>query len=220
MDFVFFTVASAPDNLSLMQDGETTIIVSWTTPTPLGDTTEYRVYYTTVRNTETSTDANSSTISLTSLMPGRRYNISIVGLSDHLPSEPVTLSIYLGKHNNHFYLCFILILSFLVLIPRNISVTVKNVNTTTITLNVSVGNYNSKTSYNATVTWTVRLINCCNNKTDVGGFHIEGYVPTVEYSITNIYPESDYDIIVTITNAAGNVTSDNVDVTTMTTGKT
>ena len=97
MDFVFFTVASAPDNLSLMQDGETTIIVSWTTPTPLGDTTEYRVYYTTVGNTETSTDANSSTISLTSLMPGCRYNISIVGLSDHLPSEPVTSSIYLGK---------------------------------------------------------------------------------------------------------------------------
>ena len=124
----------------------------------------------------------------------------------------------ISSDNVHW--CFILFLFFLVLLPTNISVTVKNVTTTTISLNVSVGNYNSKTSYNATVTWTVRLINRCNNKTDVGGFHVEGYVPTVEYSITEIYPESYYNITVTITNAAGNVTSDNVDVTTMTTGKT
>ena len=117
-------------------------------------------------------------------------------------------------------MCFTLFLSFVVRLPETISVTVKNVNTTTISLNVSVGNYNSKTSYNTTVTWTVRLINRCNNKTDVGGFHIEGYVPTVEYSITNIYPESDYNITVTITNAAGNATSEIVNVTTMTTGKT
>ena len=78
-----------------MQDGETTILVSWTTPTPLGDTTGYRVYYTTDSNTENSTvsDASTSTISLTSLEPGQNYSISIVGLSEHLPSEPVTSSI-------------------------------------------------------------------------------------------------------------------------------
>ena len=78
-----------------MQDGEATIIISWTTPTPLGDTTGYRVYYMTkniIVNASTST-----MLSLTSLEPGHRYNISIVGLSEHLPSEPVTSSIYLGK---------------------------------------------------------------------------------------------------------------------------
>ena len=221
-DFVCFTVALTPDNLSLRQNGETTIIISWTTPTPLGDTTEYRVYYNNdgVTNNITVNASTSTMLSLTSLVPGRQYNISIIGLSEHLPSEPVNSSIYLGKHIRQFYLYFIFFLSCLVLLPTNIFVTIKKMTTTTISLNVSVDNYNSKTSYNATVTWTVRLINRCNNKTDVGGFHIEGYVPTVEYSITNIYPESDYDIIVTITNAAGNVTSDNVDVTTMTTGKT
>ena len=55
--------------------------------------------YTTDSNTETSivSDASTSTISLTSLEPGRRYSISIVGRSEHLPSEPVNSSIFLCK---------------------------------------------------------------------------------------------------------------------------
>ena len=51
---LYLTVASAPDSLSLKQDGETTVIVSWTVPTPLGDTTGYRVYYITDNMIETS----------------------------------------------------------------------------------------------------------------------------------------------------------------------
>ena len=35
---LYLAVASAPDSLSLKQDGETTVIVSWTVPTPPGDT--------------------------------------------------------------------------------------------------------------------------------------------------------------------------------------
>ena len=65
------TVASAPDSLSLKQDGETNVIVSWTVPTPPGDTTGYRVYYTTDNMNETSIDTNSSPITLTSLDPLR-----------------------------------------------------------------------------------------------------------------------------------------------------
>ena len=94
LSIIIITVASAPDNLSLKQDGETTIVITWTTPTPLGDTTGYRVDYTTDSNTAVS-DASTSTISLTSLEPGHQYSISVFGLSEHLPSEPVTSSIFL-----------------------------------------------------------------------------------------------------------------------------
>ena len=37
--------ASAPTNLMAVQEGPTGIRVSWTPPTPLGDTTGYRIYY-------------------------------------------------------------------------------------------------------------------------------------------------------------------------------
>ena len=93
------TVASAPDSLSLKQDGETTVIVSWTVPTPPGDTTGYRVYYTTDNMNETSiVDTNSSPITLTSLEPLNKYNISVVGLSEHFSSERITSSIFLGLY--------------------------------------------------------------------------------------------------------------------------
>ena len=93
---LYLTVASAPDSLSLKQDGETTIIVSWTVPTPPGDTTGYRVYYTT-DNYEIIVDSNSSPITLTSLEPLNEYEISVVGLSEHFSSESITSSIFLGE---------------------------------------------------------------------------------------------------------------------------
>ena len=93
---LYLTVASVPDSLSLKQDGETTVIVSWTVPTPPGDTTGYRVYYTTDNMIETNIDTNSSPITLTSLEPLNEYEISVVGLSEHFSSEPITSSIFLG----------------------------------------------------------------------------------------------------------------------------
>ena len=95
--YIAHAVASAPDNLSLKQDGETTVIVSWTVPTPPGDTTGYRVYYITDNMNEIIVDTNSSTITLTSLEPLNEYEISVVGLSEHFSSEPITSSIFLGE---------------------------------------------------------------------------------------------------------------------------
>ena len=93
---LYCIVASAPDSLSLTQDGETTVIVSWTVPTPPGDTTGYRVYYTT-DNMIDIIETNSNPITLTSLEPLKEYEISVVGLSEHFSSEPITSSIFLGQ---------------------------------------------------------------------------------------------------------------------------
>ena len=92
------TVASAPDSLSLKQDGETNVIVSWTVPTPPGDTTGYGVYYITYNMIEIIVDTNSSPITLTSLEPLNEYEISVFGLSEHFSSEPITSSIFLGQY--------------------------------------------------------------------------------------------------------------------------
>ena len=100
---LYLTVASAPDSLSLKQDGETTVIISWTVPAPPGDTTGYRVYYTTDNMIEIIVDSNSSPITLTSLEPLNEYEISVVGLSEHISSEPITLSIFLGEFINQQY---------------------------------------------------------------------------------------------------------------------
>ena len=56
------------------------------------------LYTCTVANNETSIDTNSSPITLTSLEPLNEYEISVVGLSEHFSSEPITSSIFLGQY--------------------------------------------------------------------------------------------------------------------------
>ena len=210
---LYLTVASAPDSLSLKQDGETTVIVSWTVPTPPGNTTGYRVYYTTDNMIEIIVDTNSSPITLTSLEPLNEYEISVVGLSEHFSSEPITSSIFLGELIKQKY-TYIGPLSIVVELPRDVSVAVNSVTSTTISLSVSISNYDSNTHYNITVTWIETFLNLCSDEMD---HYIEEYIPTMEYNIMKNY--ADYNITVTITNAAGSITSDVVSVTLMKTSK-
>ena len=73
-----------------VQEGPIGIRVSWTPPTPLGDTTGYRIYYS--GGSSGSVDVSSSSTDnhlLTGLQNGVNYTISIVGTSEHLPSDHV-----------------------------------------------------------------------------------------------------------------------------------
>ena len=213
---LYLTVASVPDSLSLKQDGESTIIVSWAVPTPPGDTTGYRVYYITDNMIETSIDTNSSPTTLTSLEPLNEYEISVVGLSEHFSSEPIISSIFLGEFIKQQY-TYIGSLSIAVELPRDVSVAVNSVTSTTISLSVSISNYVSNNPFTITVTWVETLLNPCSDETDTIGHYIEEYIPTMEYNIMKNY--ADYNITVTITNAAGSITSDTVIVATMREGK-
>ena len=87
------TAASAPTNLMAVQEGPTGIGVSWTPPTPLGNTTGYRIYYSGGSNSSVDVSGGSRNNSLLSdLQNGANYMISIVGTSDHLPSDLVNVS--------------------------------------------------------------------------------------------------------------------------------
>ena len=96
---------------------------------------------------------------------------------------------------------------------------------TTISLSVSISNYYlnipfnyvSNTSYTINVTWIETLLNPCSDERDISDSYTKEYIPTMEYNIMRDY--ADYNITVTITNAAGSITSDTVNVTTMIEGK-
>ena len=98
-------VASAPTNLTLeVQSGGTSVLLTWIPPDPLGDTTGYRISFTGGGSSGSVDVGGGSTnnYTLTGLIRGETYDISIVGTSDHISSESVELSVTLvpGEHYN------------------------------------------------------------------------------------------------------------------------
>ena len=91
--------ASLPTDLTAVQDGPTSIRVSWAPPSPWGDTSGYRIYYT----RGGGSGGNTNTYILTGLTNGETYTLSIVGTSlsaTVLPSEPLSTWFPLGIHYN------------------------------------------------------------------------------------------------------------------------
>ena len=89
----FLAVASAPTGLTAIQEGANGIRVSWTPPTPLGDTTGCRIYYS--GGSSGSMDVSGGSTDnhlLTGLQNGASNNISIVATSDHFYSDRVYLT--------------------------------------------------------------------------------------------------------------------------------
>ena len=94
-------VASAPTNLMAVQEGLTSISVSWSPPTPLGDTTGYRIYYNDSDSSDSVDVSGGSTdnYTLTGLMMEATYTISIEATSQHIPNGRVETMITLCKMN-------------------------------------------------------------------------------------------------------------------------
>ena len=85
--------ASSPSGALAVQDGPTSIRVTWTPPSPLGDTTGYRISYTGGGGSSDGVDVdggNTNSHSLMGLTNGETFIISVVGTaSTGLPSAPV-----------------------------------------------------------------------------------------------------------------------------------
>ena len=85
-------MASAPSNFMAVQEGTTSIQISWDPPTPLGDTIGYRIYYMYSSRSSVSVDVSGGSTNkytLIGLQNGATYTLSIVGLSQHFLSQPV-----------------------------------------------------------------------------------------------------------------------------------
>ena len=99
-------VASAPSSLLIIQS-LAGIRVSWTPPTPLGDTTGYMIYYSGGSSGSVDVSGGSTTSHLlTGLSSQTSYNISIMGISDHLPSAME--SIEFSKYHLALFVGFLL----------------------------------------------------------------------------------------------------------------
>ena len=81
-----------------VQDDLTSVRVSWSPPTPLGDTTGYRISYSGASSgTVEVGDGSTDNYLLPGLENGASYTISIVGTSHHFASEVVEVDIGLGE---------------------------------------------------------------------------------------------------------------------------
>ena len=82
-----------------VQGDGTSVLLTWTPPDPLGDTTGYTISYT--GGSDVDIDGGSTnTHTLTGLIRGEMYVISIVGTSEHISSESVkwsTVTLVPGK---------------------------------------------------------------------------------------------------------------------------
>ena len=84
-----FSTVAAPTNLLAVQEGPTSIRVSWSPPSPLGDTTGYRIYYNS--DSEDVSGGSTNNYLLTGLQNGVNYTISIEGNSEYFYSQRVSL---------------------------------------------------------------------------------------------------------------------------------
>ena len=86
------SVTSAPSGLTAVQDGLTSILVSWSPPDPLGDTTGYRIDYTDGSSSDSVTvdDGSTNSYHLTGLqINGESLHIAIIATSSHFFSLPM-----------------------------------------------------------------------------------------------------------------------------------
>ena len=74
-----------------VQSNAISVLLTWTPPSPLGDTTGYRIDYTGggSSNSITISDGSTNNLTLTGLVEGEMYEISIAGTSEHYFSEIV-----------------------------------------------------------------------------------------------------------------------------------
>ena len=88
-----YAVPPPPTNVKYVQINATTLNVSWSPPTQLEDVTGYMIYYSgSDGKNGTASVSNGWTNSylLTGLQTGVNYSVSIVALSQHLPSEVIS----------------------------------------------------------------------------------------------------------------------------------
>ena len=91
------TAADSPTDLSAVQVNLTSISVSWT---PAATVTGYQVYWSGGGGADSgsiSVGAEDRTVTITELTPGLTYDITLVALSDYLPSPAATVTVTLGE---------------------------------------------------------------------------------------------------------------------------
>ena len=86
-----------PTGVTAVQDGPTSITVTWTPPSPLEGTIGYRISYATGSDVDIDGGSTNS-YTLTGLTNGQTYTISIVAMAPNRPtSSPIEAQVTLGQ---------------------------------------------------------------------------------------------------------------------------
>ena len=93
--------ASPPTDVTAVQDGPTSIIVTWTPPNPADGITGYRISFTGGGSSDSVDVSGGNSMShtlTTGLTNGGTYTISVTAISStSLPSAPVEATVGLGR---------------------------------------------------------------------------------------------------------------------------
>ena len=185
-----------------VQEGPTSIRVSWSPPTSLGDITGYRIYYSGGSSGSVNvSDSSSDNYLLTGLQNGDTYNISIVSVSQHFTSNTaMVLDITLGMFTVYCGILYIHVHACPpVPAPGQPSVNVTSITATSISLSWSVPSGSVVTSFE--VMWQAL------SSDDDGGSGTSGSITSTSYTIPELESNTVYIVTVTATNAAGSTIS-------------
>ena len=97
--FSFYSGPLPPSDVTAVQDGPTSAILSWT---PSSDATGYSIHYTSTggdNGNETASSGSTNTHILTDLLNGDNYTISIIATALLFPSDPAIIMVTLSKKN-------------------------------------------------------------------------------------------------------------------------
>ena len=190
-----------PTDVAGVQDGPTSIRVTWTPPSPLGDTTGYRIHYTNGGGSSgnMSVDgASTDNYTLTGLTNGETYTIFIAATSNTLPSDTVTanMAVGLGKFN-----IFIVegSLTHSAAVPGEPSASSDSTTATSISLSWSVPSGSVVDGY--LIQWERDTSGACPDE-DTDNITISGGSAT-SHTIPGLEEDSTYTITVTASNTAG-----------------
>ena len=182
----FPPVASAPTNVMAVQEGLTSIRVSWT---PSSDATGYIISYTGGGSGSVNVGSTGN-YPLTGLVMGASYTISIVATSQHFSSRAVELRVTLGEA---LLIWHCLLSLYIVPAPGQPSVTVTSITATSISLSWSVSSGSVVTS--SEVMWRE-----ASSGTSEG---TSGSLTGTSYTIDQLESTTIYTITVTVSNTVG-----------------
>ena len=190
-------VASPPTDVTAVQDGLTSIVVTWTPSSPLGVTTGYRISFSGGGNSSSVDVSGGITNSyiLSGLTNGETYTISIVGIYQHLfRGTTTTVEVTLSEREKHSVCSSKNSSSFPVPVPGQVLVSVSSITAASISLSWSVDS-------GRVASWEVVW-----RPTDRGTESTSGSLPGNTYTI-HLDSSTNYTVTVRATNVAGTTDS-------------